>query len=438
MEGVRQLRVSDVVNASRISSIQILVFVLCFLMVAFDGFDTAVIGFLAPAISRDWNIAPQSLSLLFGAGMLGAVAGSAFLGPIADAFGRTRTLLLASAMFGALTIGASVASDFTTLAAMRFLAGVGLGGVLPCAIALTSEYSPDQRRASLVTAMFCGFTLGSASGGMVAAWMVPTYGWRAVLVAGGAAPLVIALLGWAVLPESLNYLVLKNLRLQEVRKTLARIAPILPMAEWMPAPESAPGGFSVRALFGARPVVGTLLLWVTAFMGLMVVYLLSNWMPLLLTQRGYSLSHASLITAMFQVGGTTGAIFVGLMMDRFKPNRVIAIASILAGVFVIAIGLLAHLPVAVAVAIFCAGFCIPGAQVGASAYAAAWYPTQVRATGISWMSGMGKVGSMLGSVSGGGMLALGFGMAAILALLAVPMTIAAVAMALHEKVRVEA
>ena len=438
MQDIPRIRVREVINASRISSIQMRVFGLCFLIVAKDGFDTAEIGFLAPAIARDWKIAPHFLSLLFGAGMLGSVAGSAFFGPIADAFGRTRTLLLASAMFGALTLWASGVNDLMTLAAIRFFAGIGLGGVLPCAIALTSEYSPDQRRASLVTAMFCGFTLGSASGGIVAAWMMPMFGWRAVLAAGGTAPLVIALVGWRVLPESLNYLVQKGTRLESVRRTLARIAPGMPSTGWTLASEPAAGGFSARELFTARPVVGTLLLWVTAFMGLMVVYLLSNWMPLLLTYQGYSLHDASLITAMFQVGGTTGAILVGLLMDRFKPNRVIAITSFLAGAFVIAIGSLAHVSLAVAIAIFCAGFCIPGAQVGASAYAAAWYPTRVRATGVSWMSGMGKVGSMLGSVSGGGLLAWGFGMSAILALLAIPMTIAAVAMALHEKVRIDA
>jgi AAHS family 4-hydroxybenzoate transporter-like MFS transporter len=437
MEGAGQFRVSDVINATRISSIQIQVFALCFLTVGIDGLDTSVMGFLAPAIAREWDVAPQSLSFVFGAGMLGSVVGSAILGPIADAFGRARTMLCASATFGVLTVWASGANDLTTLTVLRFCAGIGLGGVLPCAIALTSEYSPDQRRSSLVTAMFCGFTLGAASGGFVAAWMLPAHGWRAVLIAGGITPLVIVLLGWVALPESLSYLVSKSLRLGEVRKTLARIAPNMSAAEWTLVPEPALGRSPARELFAARPAAGTLLLWAVAFMGLTVVYLLSNWMPLLLTNQGYTLGQASLITAMFQVGGTTGAILIGLMMDRYKPNRVIATASLLAAGFVIAIGSLAHVPAAEAMAIFCAGFCIPGAQVGASAYAAAWYPTRVRATGISWMSGMGRVGSILGSVSGGGLLAMGFGMPAILALLAIPMTIGAIAMALHERVGLE-
>ncbi len=217
---------------------------------------------------------------------------------------------------------------------------------------------------------------------------------------------------------------------------MARIAPAIVTAGWAPEAEPAPLASPAKALFDARPIAGTLLLWLAAFMGMMCIYLLSNWMPLLLTKEGYSLRQASLVTAMFQVGGTTGAILLGMAMDRFKPNRVLAIAWAFAGVFAVAMGVVAHIPVAIAIAIFLAGFCIPGAQCGASAYAAAWYPTQVRTTGVSWMSGMGRIGSLLGSVSAAGLLALGLGMSAIVALLAIPMTIAATAMVLHERVRV--
>ncbi len=436
MECAPYRRVSDVINASRVSAFQVGIFVVCFLAVAVDGFDTAVIGFLAPAIAREWQIHLQALGLLFGAGMLGAVIGTAVLGPVADTFGRTRTMLVSTAVFGGLTILSGFVHTPTSLTALRFLSGIGLGGVLPCAIALTAEYSPDQRRSTFVTAMFCGFTLGSASGGFLAAWMAPAFGWRAVLLAGGITPLLVAGVGWAVLPESLSYLVSKSLRPEEVRRTLARIAPAIVTAGWAPEAEPAPLASPAKALFDARPIAGTLLLWLAAFMGMMCIYLLSNWMPLLLTKEGYSLRQASLVTAMFQVGGTTGAILLGMAMDRFKPNRVLAIAWAFAGVFAVAMGVVAHIPVAIAIAIFLAGFCIPGAQCGASAYAAAWYPTQVRTTGVSWMSGMGRIGSLLGSVSAAGLLALGLGMSAIVALLAIPMTIAATAMVLHERVRV--
>jgi AAHS family 4-hydroxybenzoate transporter-like MFS transporter len=437
MEGIHHHRhVGDVINASRISSLQYLVFAVCFFIVAIDGFDTAVMGFVAPAIAQEWSLGPHSLAILLTAGLLGAITGTTFLGPLADTFGRTRTMLASTALFGILTALAAGVNNMTMLVILRFIAGVFFGGVLPCAIALTAEYSPDRRRSSIITAMFCGFTIGSASVGFLAAWMVPEFGWRAVLMAGGAAAFIVSCIGWILLPESLNFLVSKNMRPAEVRRTLSRIAPSAAASGWMPKAEPQPAGSPVSALFEARPLSGTLLLWITAFMGLMCTYLLANWLPVLLTSEEYSLRQASIVTAMFQVGGTVGAILLGLAMDRFKPNRVLTVAWLCAGLFLVAIGFVIQAPVAVAVAVFFAGFCIPGGQVGSQAYAAAWYPTQIRTTGISWMAGVGRTGALLGSLSAGGLLAIGLSMSSIVALLSVPMIIAAVAMALHERVRV--
>lgn len=437
MEGTTHYRrVGDVINGSRLSPLQYVIFAVCFLIVAIDGFDTAVMGFVAPAIIADWGLQPHSVAILITAGLLGAITGSMFLGPAADTFGRTRTMLVSTALFGVLTALAATADSLTMLILLRFMAGVFFGGVLPCAIALTAEYSPDRRRSSIITAMFCGFTLGSASVGFLAAWMVPALGWRAVLVVGGCAALTVSVIGWMLLPESLNFLASKNVRGNQFRRTLGRIAPSLAATGWTPEVEPKPVGSPISAVFAARPISGTLLLWVTSFMGLMCTYLLANWLPVLLTTEGYALKQASLVTAMFQVGGTAGALLLGFAMDRYKPNRVLATGWILAGLFLVAIGIFVKAPVAVGVAIFLAGFCIPGGQVGAQAYAAAWYPTQIRTTGISWMAGAGRTGSLLGSLSAGGLLALGLSMTSIVALLAVPMIIAAVAMAAHERVHI--
>jgi AAHS family 4-hydroxybenzoate transporter-like MFS transporter len=431
------LGTADVIDASPISRLQILVFSICFLIVAIDGFDTAVIGFLAPSIAQEWHLQPDSIAMLFGSALMGSIVGSAIFGPIGDMLGRKQTLLMATAMFGVLTCAAGFAQSLTALAALRFLAGIGLGGVLPCAIALTSEYAPHRKRSSLVNAMFCGFTLGAASSGFIAAWLIPAHGWRVVFIVGGIAPIVLTLLAFVLLPESLDFLVSKGGRSNQVREIIARIAPGKTPPGWLPRPELAAAKSVARELFTARPLIGTVLLWLTAFAGLMSIYMLNSWMPLLLTKQGYSVSLASAVGAMFQVGGTLGAIFLGLIMDRNKPNRVIAGASLLAGSLLFVIGWVAHEPVLLGLALFCTGVCIPGAQVGASAYAAGWYPARVRTTGISWMSGMGRVGSLIGSVGGGALVGLGIGIGGILALLAIPMTTAALAMAFHERIRID-
>lgn len=425
---------SDLVNANPLSRLQYLVIGFCFAIVSVDGFDTAVIGFLAPKIAAEWQLQPQGLSALFGAALFGSIAGSVIFGPICDYIGRTRTLVVATLMFGILTVAAGLSQNLTQLIALRFLAGIGLGGVLPCAIALTSEYAPATRRSALVNAMFCGFTLGAATSGLIAAWLIPVFGWRMVFLAGGLVPVTLAIVSHFILPESLSFLTAKGGREDEIRAVLAKITPGGVPLDWLPQSEVVSAVTPATELFAARPLSGTLLLWLTAFCGLMSIYLLNSWMPLLLTQQGYSISQASVIGAMFQVGGTLGAIFLGILMDRKKPNRVIAVASLLAGFFLFAIGWFAGQPVLLAGALFCAGVCIPGAQVGSSAYAATWYPTRVRATGISWMSGMGRVGSLIGSVGGGVLVSMGLGIGGILGLLAIPMTVVAAAMAFHERI----
>lgn len=425
---------SDLINANPLSHLQVMVIALCFMTVAVDGFDTAVIGFVAPPIAAKWHLQPESLGALFGAALLGSIVGSAIFGPICDSIGRALTLIVATLLFGFLTVAAGSTHSLVELISLRFLAGIGLGGVLPCAIALTSEFAPERMRSALINAMFCGYTFGAASSGFIAAWLIPAYGWRMVFTVGGSFPILMAALSNFILPESLNFLVTKRQRLPEIRRIIGHIAPGQTPADWIPEPERVAEETPAAELFAARPIAGTMLLWLTAFCGLMSIYLLNSWMPLLLTQKGYSISQASVLGAMFQVGGTLGAIVLGIVMDRTKPNRVIATASLMAGFFLFAIGWVSGQPMLLGTALFCAGVCIPGAQVGSSAYAAGWYPTRVRATGISWMSGMGRIGSLIGSIGGGVLISLGLGIGGILGLLAIPMTTAAVAMAFHERI----
>lgn len=426
--------VSDLINESPISRQQYLVYIVCFILVAVDGFDTAVIGFLAPAIKQEFALGPHSIAMLITAGLLGAITGTSILGPAADRFGRTRVMLIATFVYGALTVLLGVLQSFEAVLVVRFLAGICFGGVLPCAIALTAEYAPQRKRSSVITAMFCGFTIGSASVGFIAAWMLPILGWRAVLVTGGSLALLVGALCWMLLPESLSFLVSRTPGDSAINRILGRIAPAAVAAGWIPEPEPAPQGRPLKALFETRPVSGTFLLWVGAFAALMCTYLLANWLPVLLTQEGYSMSKAAVVAAMFQVGGTIGSLSIGVAMDRARPNRVLAGVWAFSALALCGIALLTPTPIAVAVAIFFAGVCIPGGQIGSSAYAAAWYPTQVRTTGISWMSGIGRCGALVGSLIAGGLLALGLGMQVIVALLGIPMLLAALSMFLHERV----
>ena len=422
--------VTAFIDRHRVSRFQIAIIVLCFLIVAIDGFDTAAIGFIAPVIRVHWQLVPSQLGAVFGAGLAGLMAGALLFGPFGDRIGRKRLLMLCAAGFGIASAASALSPSLAWLIVLRFITGLGLGGAMPNAITLTSEYCPSSRRSFLVTTMFCGFTLGSALGGFVAAALIESFGWRSVLLAGGVLPLaLVPLLAWR-LPESVRYLVAAGGARERIAATLARIAPEPALAHArFSAPRGTASGSPVAHLFRADLVRGTLLLWLAFFMSLLVIYLLSSWLPTLLRTTGATLRTAALVTAMFQVGGTVGAIAIGWLMDRFNPHYVLAICYAAAGGFVAAIGMLAASPWLAAFAVFAAGFCVSGSQVGANALSAAFYPTDCRATGVSWANGIGRLGSVVGSIAGGAMLTMGLSMSALFVVVGVPAVAAGLAMA---------
>ena len=260
-----------------------------------------------------------------------------------------------------------------------------------------------------------------------------------MLVVGGAAPLLLLpVLTWR-LPESVRYLVNAGAARERIAAMLARIAPDprLANASFI-APAGKPAGSPLGRLFGADLLRGTLLLWLTFFMSLLVIYLLSSWLPTLLRTTGATLQTAARVTAMFQIGGTLGAIVLGGLMDRFDPHRVLACSYAAAGVFVAAIGVFAASPWGAALAVFAAGFCVSGSQVGANALSAAFYPTECRTTGVSWANGIGRGGSVVGSMAGGAMLAMGVPLSTAFAVVAAPCVIAGMAVLALGVVRADA
>ena len=420
--------VQQTINAHPLSAMQRWVIALCFLVVAIDGFDTAAIGFIAPALRAQWGVTPAQLAPLFGAGLFGLMVGAFIFGPLADKWGRKPVLVATTIFFGLATLASALATNVEALVTLRFVTGLGLGGAMPAAITLTSEFCPEQRRSSLVTIMFCGFTIGSACAGLAASHVVSAYGWQGLLVLGGVLPLALSLVLIAVLPESIRYLVLKQAPQEKVRALLVRITGEDPGEEASFSGTAKPAGSPVPELFRNSLAPGTVLIWITFFMSLLVFYLLSSWLPLLITTAGFSMANASLMAATLATGGTVGAVVIGRLMDRFDPHRVLALAYLLAGGFVMLLGATVGTPWLLVASIFGAGFGVAGAQVGVNALAAAYYPTAIRATGVSWANAVGRTGSVLGSMVGGFLLSLGWDLTTVFSVAAGPLFIAAAAM----------
>ena len=422
----RRVDVQAFIDRHPVSRFQLRILVLCFLVAALDGLDTAVGGFIAPVLRDEWGLTAGQLNPLLGAVLLGLMLGAFAAGPLADRFGRKTVLLVSVLFFATLSVASAAASDVQTLTGLRFLIGLGLGGALPNAVTLTSEYCPVRRRALMVTLMFCGFTLGSALGGVLVAHLLPVIGWRGVLLLSGLLPLLFLPLLLLWLPESVGFLIARRNVPEQVRLILRRIAPLAEAGEvtFHLGVDQAKGSAVGQILQGTLRL-GTLLLWGSFFTGFMIIYLITNWLPTLIKDTGLSLSEAALSSAMFQVGGTLGAVLLGAAMDRFDAWRVLAVAYLGGALLMLAISQwYQHFPLLV-LCVTAMGFCISGSQVGANVLAAGFYPTTSRATGVAWCHGVGRIGSIAGTLAGGSLLEAGLGMSSIFLWMTLPAMLAA-------------
>src|SRR6202158_5362874 len=284
--------VAGFIDEQPVGRFQIRLLLACAAVLFLDGFDTQAIGYVAPDLARDWGLARGALGPVFSAGLFGLMIGALIFGPVADRIGRKKIIVFSTAALGIGTLATVFAQDISSLLVIRFLTGLGLGGALPNAVALTSEFSPHRRRAPMVMIMFCGFSVGAALGGLLAAALIPQFGWRSVFVVGGVAPLLLVPILALKLPESVRFLALTGRANDRVAQLLGLINPT---ASFAPATrfvvdEPALAGIPVLHLFKDSRTLVTLLLWVVFFMSLLDLYFLSNWLPTVLNDLGASVS----------------------------------------------------------------------------------------------------------------------------------------------------
>ncbi|MGA9088514.1 MAG: MFS transporter [Bradyrhizobium sp.] len=399
--------VAGFIDAQPVGGFQVRLLLSCAAVLFLDGFDTQAIGYVAPALAREWGMTKGALGPVFSAGLFGLMIGALIFGPLADRVGRKKIIIFSTLAFGLGALVTAFVQDVNTLLAVRFLTGLGLGGAMPNAIAMTSEFSPHRRRATMVMIMFCGFSTGAALGGLLASALIPHFGWRSVFAVGGAMPLLLAPILALKLPESVRFLALTGRANERVARLMRFINP---KAAFAPATrfvvhEPELTGIPVLHLFKGGRTLTTLLLWVVFFMSLLDLFFLANWLPTVLNDLGASVSLAVAIGSMLQVGGVVGTLALGSIIDRFS-FRALALVYFM-GVFAVgAIGQFGHSVIFVTMAIFAAGFCIVGGQTAANALAAGLYPTSVRASGVGWALGIGRVGSIVGPLVGGALLTM--------------------------------
>ena len=430
METPASVNISEVIDNSRHGPFQVGICILCGLCLIMDGFDVQAMGYVAPAIIREWKIPNAELGPVFGAGLSGVLIGSLVFSILADKIGRRPVLIGATLFFSAMTFVTAHAGSVHQMLAVRFIAGLGLGGIMPNAVALCGEYSSRAMRVTVMTIVGNGFTAGAAIGGFVSAWLIPNFGWRSVFYFGAAMPLAIALAMYFWLPESLQFLVLRAKELKKVDKWLRRVAPgaVPSGATQYVVAERRREGVPVFHLFRDGRAMGTVLLWIVNFMNLLNLYFLSSWLPTVVRDAGHSTSTAVLVGTAAQLGGAIAALGLGWFIERFGFVPVLATCFAVAGANIAMIGYPGLSLALLFAVVVLAGMGIVGGQAAVNALAATYYPTSLRSTGIGWSLGIGRIGAIVGPVLAGELMALHWSNQQLFIAAAVPALISALVM----------
>jgi len=402
-----EIEITRWIDQRKIGSYQIVVLCLCGLCAMLEGFDAQNVAFVAPVLVHHWRLSRPAFAPAFMAGLFGLLLGCLFIAPLADRYGRKIVMLGSVVAFAVFSFVTMASWSLTSLSVFRFLTGIGVGGGMANAIALTSEYFPERKRAAMTVTMFVGFPLGASLGAFLAAWLIPTYGWQSVFFAGGIIPIVLAVALAAALPESIRYLVVHKADPARITRILRRMQPasVFAAETRFVIAEEAKKGLPVGHLFREGRAFGTVLIWVVFFMSLLDIYLVVSWLPIVLNDAGLSISMAVVVLAVLQLSGVIVCIVIGPVLDRRGCFTILLPAYLLAAIGIAALGgspTLALIMVSAAVA----GIGIVCGQNTANALCAAYYPTYIRATGLGWALGIGRIGAIIGPGIGGIMLAM--------------------------------
>ena len=395
--------VTQVLDGQKITGFNVGLVVLAFLVMMTDGYDLGAAAFAGPGLIKEWGLRGPQLGILLSSSLGAGLFGPPLLGYLADRFGRKRVVVSGAFAFGLFSLAAVATSSLNQLVITRIFAGVALAGTLPIMVSLINEFAPKHARATMVVLMFTGVTFGGGIPGLIAAKFMAVYGWRILFWVGGLAPLVMAVVLFMALPESVKYLTLQPSRRAELVALLKRIDPAVqvgPATRFIISGEQNRTKFSIGALLEGPLAVLTPLYWTSNLVCLMVFYFINQWMPTVLSSSGVSVEQAAIATALFQFGGTLAGLISMRFLDKvgFLPVPILYACAI---PVVICIGLPGLPPAALIGLVAAAGFCLLGLQFGNIATEANIYPTYIRGWGIGSNFAIARIGGALGPLLGG-------------------------------------
>ncbi|MCW5709464.1 MFS transporter [Shinella sp.] len=424
---MRKIDVSEAIDKARFGRFQWTVVVLCALLLIADGYDVFIAGTVLPTLIREWGLSKPEAGALQAWALFGMMFGALVFGPLADKIGRKKGIAISFVLFTVSTLLTGFATAPGEFTIYRFFAGLGCGGLMPNVVALMNEYAPKRLRSTMVALMFSGYSVGGMVAASLGIWMIPQYGWQPMFFVAAIPLVILPFILWT-LPESLGFL-LRQGRQEEARRIYARIetSERLTGDDMLVFTETRGAAASVAELFRHQRAARTVLLWVAFFCCLLLVYLLSSWLPKVMQEAGYA-EKASLMTLFsLNFGGMAGAIAGGWLGDRFGLPKVVIGYFAAATLSIALVGF--GLPVTLLfLMVFVAGATTIGTQILLYASVAQLYNLSVRSTGLGWASGVGRIGAIVGPTLGGMLLAKELPLQQNFLIFAVPAAVSTLAM----------
>lgn len=393
---MRLVQASQVVAESKFNRFHLLVFLWCFYAIAFDGFDIALYGIGLPSMMNEYDLTLVEAGAIGSYTLVGMMLGSFILGSLSDFIGRKKILALCMILFSVFSLLAGLAPNSLIFTIMRFIAALGMGGLMPAVIAIMTEYSPKKKRAMIVATMYCGYSIGAILASLIGMYVMESLGWR-FLYWLGIIPLFTLPFFLKQFPESLSYLILRN-HGKEIANILNKVDPKANYQatddfEYVAVKERAKG-LPAKKLFTDNRVVSTLAFWTMVFSCLLMIYGLNTWLPKIMQGSGYGITSSLSFSLVLGVGQIGGSLLGGYLVDRVGHRKVL--------LFMFTIGAICFASLSITsntyllyVLIALGGACTGGTQNLVNPYISEFYPQEIRTTGLSVTVGIGRIGAIL-------------------------------------------
>ncbi|WP_425334732.1 MFS transporter [Priestia aryabhattai] len=429
---VKSINVNQVINESKLSRFHINILLCGLIILLFDGFDLVVYGAVVPVLMKEWSLTAIEAGAIGSYALFGMMLGATMFGSLADKIGRKRVILICVILFSLFTALIGFASTPKIFGLFRFIAGLGLGGVMPNIIALMTEYSPKNKRGILVTTMSSGYAIGGVASAAISIGLISNFGWQSVFFIG-VIPLLILPLLYKYLPESPSYY-MRNDKNEEMGKILEKINQdyMYQSTNIYRIELSKENKTPVLELFRNKRSVSTIMFWVNAFMTLLILYGLNTWLPKLMVNAGYPLGSSLMFLLTLNFGAIIGSIFGGWLSDRWDAKKVLVLYYVISCLSLILLGFKPGSFLLYVLLAF-AGATTIGAQIVANAYVSQYYSMYIRSTGVGWSLGIGRLGAVLGPTLGGILLSLNLSFQMNFLIFAIPGVLAALAILLIQE-----